>query len=343
MGPGRADVSAGPALDRQVRICEPEGLLDLRSAMTVVLIALAGPQTTAEQGPDDVPIDLAWKVPASCPDLASERAEIRGRIGALTKRQVLAPLAAEVEIREAADGTFRLSLRTRVGNTTGERALEGPSCKPLAEAVALVLALLVNPDAGATAGPPAAAGPALAVAPPAAPDPASSARFALGVEGAVAGGLLPGVAWGPSLRFFFQHGPALLALRAGAFLPKEASAPVFPGARASFYLLESALALCARTSPARRAGAMACIGAAVMRLHGESTGVSAPGEASATWLAGLAEVGAQVRLTPRTRLRIGAEVDGLGDRPDFAILGLGGVFRPSALGLRAALGMDRLF
>jgi hypothetical protein len=126
-------------------------------------------------------------------------------------------------------------------------------------------------------------------------------------------------------------------------LPKEARAPVLPEARASFYLLESALALCARTSPAKRMGAMACLGGALMRLHGESRSVSAPGEATAFWPEALVEVAGQLRLTPRTRLRIGAEVRGLGSRPDFAILGLGSVYRPGATSLRAVLGLDMLF
>ena len=318
-------------------------MLDVCSALPAILIALAGPEVTPVPGSDELPIEIVWKVPNSCPSLASERAEIRRRIGTVEKSQLAAPLSAEVEIRSSADGSFRLSLRTHTGNTTGERDLAGQTCQQLAEAAALVLALLINPNAAVMAEPPAVALPASPAPSPVVLDRASTARFAFGIDGVLAGGALPGIAAGVSARLFFQRGPALLVLRAGALLPKETSTPVWPEARASFYALESALALCGRTSPARRVGAMVCLGGAIVRLHGESKGVSTPGDATAFWPEALAEAAGQLRLTQRTRLRIGAEVRGLGSRPDFAVLGLGSVFRPSATSLRAGLGLDMLF
>jgi len=132
-------------------------------------------------------------------------------------------------------------------------------------------------------------------------------------------------------------------LEISGFLPDEKSAPVLPGARASFYRLESVLQLCASTPSDRRLGAALCLGGAVVRLHGHSAGVSDPGQATAYWPEALLAGSGQLRLTAATRLRLGAGLHGLGSRPDFAILGLGSVYRPAAYNVRGTLGLDVLF
>jgi hypothetical protein len=264
--------------------------------------------------------------------------------------QVPEPVAAEVEIRASVSSSFVLSLRTQVGATSGERSLSGQDCRELADAAALVLALLINPRASLGAEPPAVTAKA---SPPATPPPAAPAddgagfdqhaRFGLGFDAVMAFGVLPDLAAGLGGRGFYQRGRLVAMARAGGFFAKRTTAAVMPGATASFYLLESALAICARTLPGRRLGAMLCLGPALERLHGTSSGVSTPGEASALWPCALAEASGQLRLGPRTRLRLAAEARGLGSRPDFAILGLGSVYRPAAFSLRGALGVDVLF
>ena len=269
-------------------------------------------------------------------------------MGLVDQTQISAPISAQIEIRASAAGSFQLSLRTKIGETSGERDLTGPDCRQLADAAALVLALLINPNASVDSGTPREVPPPMPV--PAAQssvlpaaDLGETARFALGIEAVLAGGVLPGMAEGLAARMFFQHGPMVLGARAGGFFPQDQSAAILPGARASFYLLESALEVCARTSPGRRLGAIVCLGSAALRLHGESSGVSTPGQATAYWPEALAEVAGHLRLARRMRLRIGAEARGLGSRPDFAILGLGSVYRPAAASLRGALGVDMLF
>ena len=320
------------------------------ATLAATLVSLAGATLTPAQAPsvDDLPLDLSWVAPESCPNVEIERAEIRRRVGIVDQTQLPALISAQVEIRASTSGSFMLSLRTKIGETSGERELSGPDCGQLADAVALVLALLINPDAAPDTSTPRVATPPVPV--PAAPtsvlpiaDFSETARFALGIEAVLAGGVLPGMAKGLAARMHFQHGPWVLGARAGGFFPEDQNAAILPGARASFYVLESALEICARTWPGRRLGAMICLGGAVERLHGESSGVSTPGHATAYWPEALAEISGQVRLTWRTRLRIAAEARGLGSRPDFAILGLGSVFRPAAASLRGSLGVDMLF
>jgi len=317
-----------------------------------VLGAIDEPVAAPVAPADDLPLDLSWSAPAACPSAQAERDEVRRRVGRLEPAPSPERVVADVEIRAAGTAGFELVLRTQVDGTTGERTLTGPDCRSLADAAALVLALLINPDALPKAGPPAepTSPPAPPAPPPPAPPPPATSppptvapRFAAGLCAVLGTGVLPGLAKGMAVHFLAYHGRFAVLARAGGFLPEPASADLLPGARASFHRLEGSLALCARTHPGRRLGADGCLGAALTRLHGESAGVSNPGEVSAYFAEGLAELSAHLRLARHVRLRLALEGRGLGSPPDFGILGLGSVYRPAAASLRGALGVDLLF
>jgi hypothetical protein len=290
-------------------------------------------------------LQLAWEAPQGCPDLPSERAEIRRRVGVIGPTPPAEPVIAQAAIRPDPSGGYRLLLRTRVGDTQGERVLAGQDCRELAEAAALVMALLINPEAALSAAPQAA--PPAPAPPPPPPSPVPPARphsgLGLGLASVWASGVLPNFAKGLSARLFYQRGMLAAACEVTGFLPEEQSAPVLPKASASFFRLESALLLCATTPSNQRLGVALCLGGAIVRLHGESTGISAPGQATAYWPEALLASSGQVRLTAGTRLRLAFDLRGLGSRPDFDILGLGSVFRPAAYNVRGILGLDVLF
>jgi hypothetical protein len=321
-------------------------LLAVFLGLAAVLASTGEPSSTSADTSDGLPLQLSWTAPMSCPDANSERAEIRRRVGSIDRMQVAEPIVAEAKIRTTATGTFQLSLRTLVGKAVGERELSGQDCRELADAAALVLALLINPQAAVI--------PDLPPAPPPTPpkqatsDGATDGRIekgpwlGVGLGGVLGYGVLPGLAEGLDLRFIVQHGRWAAMVRAGGFLPKGADAQILPHAHASFYRLESALAACAQTLPGHRVGLCACLGGGLVRLHGESSGVSTPGEVTAFWPEALAEVSGHMRLTPWARLRLSFEGH-LGHSPDFAILGLGSVYRPTTASLRGALGFDVLF
>jgi hypothetical protein len=316
--------------------------------LTVTLVAIGEvpPEAAAGIATGELPLRLTWTAPAGCPDLATERAEIRRRVGEVDQAQAAKPISAQVEIRATSPGAFRLSLRTRVGESIGERELTGSDCHQLADAAALVLALLVNPNASPNASPNPEPPTPPTLSPPAPPVTTSFAPrtgSGCGIDGVLAGGVLPGLAGGLGVRIFHQSGHLAAAARAGGFFAKEKPAAMLPGATASFYRLESTVQLCAATLADRRLGAALCLGGALVRLHGDSSGVSSPGQATSYWPEALLEALGHLRLTSATRLHIAAEARGLGSRPDFAILGLGSVYRPAAFSLRGALGLDVLF
>mgnify|MGYP001767723670 CR=1 FL=1 len=283
---------------------------------------------------------LSWQAPTGCPDQASELAEIRRRLAGAA-RSTAGPIEARGEIRRDPAG-YVLSLRTAVAGTTGERVLSGPDCQPLGEAAALILAMLINPEAAAGPAPSPALPPPLPSSPPA-PAPPPRCGFGAGVEALLATGLLPGWAGGLALHLFYGRGSFQAALQVAGFLSQTVDVPLWTGATASFYRLDSALQVCATTSLDRRLGGALCVGGALARLHGRSAGIAQPGEASGTWLEASLAPSVHVRLTSATRLRLAADARGLGGRPDLAIAGLGRVYRPAAFSLRFGLGFDYWF
>jgi hypothetical protein len=237
-----------------------------------------------------------------------------------------------------------------VGDTQGERVLTGENCRELATAAALVLALLLNPEAAHSLDPepgPAVPTPTPTPMPPSPTGPPASVHrpsgFGCGLDAVLASGVLPSLAEGLVGRFFYQRGLVVAAVQVAGFLPQTESAPVLPGASARFYRLESALEVCAGTSSDRRLGGMLCLSGAAVRLHGQSAGVSAPGTATAYWWEGSLAAAGSLRVTTSVRLRLAAELRGLGSRPDFVIVGLGSTYRPAPFNGRSALGIDVLF
>ena len=56
-------------------------------------------------------------------------------------------LVADARVTRTKEGSYRVRLETTMAGTAGERTLEAPSCKALADAAALVLALTFDPKA----------------------------------------------------------------------------------------------------------------------------------------------------------------------------------------------------
>lgn len=91
---------------------------------------------------------LTWTAPEGCPDDAMVRAEVVRLLGGAIPAGE--PVAAE-GTTEATAGAFRLTLRTRMNDADGERVLEAAACGELADAAALIVALMIDPEAVAEA------------------------------------------------------------------------------------------------------------------------------------------------------------------------------------------------
>jgi hypothetical protein len=136
-------------------------------------------------------VELEWSAPPDCPQRDVVLASVQRRLGASPPAPALQARVTLVE----EEGQFLLALETQ----GARRELKGPSCAELAEAGALILALLVDPLLLSRPPPPET---------PAAPvEPPRSFSALLGVSGVADYGALPSIAAG-------WHASLLLDIRA---------------------------------------------------------------------------------------------------------------------------------
>ena len=292
------------------------------------------------------PLVISWSAPEGCPSADTIRAEVRRMAGpAATATDQIEAHATVVRDR----GSWQLTLTTQAGALAGERKLSASDCAELGRAAALVIALMVNPAADLSAAPtvgrPAAPIPPV-VEPPAAPPPAR--RFALGADLRVGSGELPDGAAGIGVRFAAGGGIFSAQVRGDVWFPRDPSSAAKPSAGGSFDAADLSLAGCATARRAtgrgdRRLAPAVCLGAALIATHASGSGVSNPGSATAISTGPFLEGALRVRISERSALRAGVEALAPLSRPNFALAGVGAVFRPAVLSLRASLGWELNF
>ncbi|HYP77702.1 MAG TPA: hypothetical protein VER12_17145 [Polyangiaceae bacterium] len=90
------------------------------------------------------PIELKWNALEGCPSADTVLARVHKIAG--TTRPTPNTLRAEATITQPSDGLFRLRLEIRYGDLAAVRDIEGKSCKDLAGAAAVALALLLSSE-----------------------------------------------------------------------------------------------------------------------------------------------------------------------------------------------------
>ncbi|HTA89685.1 MAG TPA: hypothetical protein VK745_08925 [Polyangiaceae bacterium] len=91
---------------------------------------------------DAQPVELRWDAPDGCPSSAAVLARVRQLAG--PTKTTGAELRAEATISQPSDGQLHLRLVIHAGNLVGVRNIDGASCKDLAGAAAVALALLLS-------------------------------------------------------------------------------------------------------------------------------------------------------------------------------------------------------
>jgi hypothetical protein len=94
---------------------------------------------------------LVWKAPSGCPEKGALIAEVDRLLG---DRGAPAggPIQVDAAVSREGDGSFVVRLETPGEGATQVRELRGASCKAVADAAALILALMIDPAAGASEG-----------------------------------------------------------------------------------------------------------------------------------------------------------------------------------------------
>jgi hypothetical protein len=110
------------------------------SALVLILGAL-----TAGGAHAQARLSLAWEAPTGCPDGAVVEAEVARLLGGEVPSD--GPVITARAIARAQGSGLVLELRTEVDGVQGTRALTAERCDELAAATALILALMIDPEA----------------------------------------------------------------------------------------------------------------------------------------------------------------------------------------------------
>ena len=114
----------------------------LRRFATVLLFASGLAHAERANAQTAAPIELRWSALEGCPRADTVLARAR-KIAGVT-RATQNTLQADASITQASEGLFRLRLEIHYGNLAAVRNIEGKSCKDLAGATAVALALLLS-------------------------------------------------------------------------------------------------------------------------------------------------------------------------------------------------------
>jgi len=325
--------------------------------------------STALAAPDDAPavgggtdsrFRFGWSAPTGCPSRAEVLARAEQLIG-----HGLVPAADSpaVELSATVQPSAPSNWQLDVASGGVSRTVSAPTCDELGEAMALLIALSIDPDySQRAASPPGAPGQArfsdvpIAEAPPALPVPARAplrlpelaarrstptnvgggprVEGALGALGSVWLGRLPGVAPGVVLRGSLSRAPLVLAVELG-FFPRQHVATqggagdlwlASLGGSLGYALLDGLLTPYA--------------GLQLDLLHGTGSDISTP-QSGHVWLLGL-DVGLLLRVPVHRTLNLlmAGSLSALPTHGQFYLDPDQELFRPSSLGAQFGLGAE---
>lgn len=262
-------------------------------------------------------------------------------------------------------GKWAIHLTTVSGDLSGERQLRAESCDEARRAVALLVALMINPDAHVVGSEPLApsastskpsdidaAPPSANNESPAAPaqtrtqtkGDAADAQLALrgyfGAELVGDNGALPSVDVGGRANIGLNARRWSLALRTGALARRSAEYPDVPNAGAKFNLYDTELAVCAFGVQQGSLALKTCAGPRLSVYHAASYGVTSPGAATKLGWGTFGELALRYAVARGVALGLGLEVLVSFQRPKFVIQDLGQVFQPGLLEERVSLGPE---
>jgi hypothetical protein len=103
---------------------------------------LAWPQPTGAE--PSAAFGFTWAAPQECPSQPQVQAEIARLVGGTIQ---LHEGDLEAKATVSRGPLWAADLTTQHGGQTGRRTIEAPSCQAAADAIALILALLIDPDA----------------------------------------------------------------------------------------------------------------------------------------------------------------------------------------------------
>ena len=252
-----------------------------------VVVGLASASVVRAEGS----LDIAWLAPEGCPSAESVSSEIDELLGGAAGTRAGEHLSVRAMV--ARGERWLVTLETQTGAASGHRSIEATSCQGLASATALIVALMIDPDAVAAH---AGKGAEMAPAPPPSPatpqpavPPARAARSTFGIAGAGAAGdlgVLPGPDVGPGAALGLLLGHWRLELRV-AYGVREVPSDTLAdasGAYGKFRFYAGTLAGC-WTALRGAVDFGPCVEAELGAVHGEGAGADHNRGQTTPWFA----------------------------------------------------------
>jgi hypothetical protein len=319
----------------------------------------------------EAPFDLSWAAPDDCPGAEAVRERVDALVSGSAEQLLDRPLSVMGRIVETDQGVV-LTLITDHGGIKGERRLSGSSCAEVTSAGSLVIALVIDPNAGEPkehGAPPIAAfepseptgdrgghvperSEGVTRIPPA--EPASSSpmpaptedrpiRTSLGAFGVLDTAALPGAAFGFGVFGAIGGNAWLGSLEVGYLPPRLGEPDGYANKGGDVALLFGSLVGCWLPLDGGAAAGL-CAMAEGGALVAEGVGLLSKRRDTEPWLAGGGAATAGLRLGEYIVVRGRAGVIVPLGRPTFAFVADDGALveahRPSALGLRLALSAE---
>lgn len=326
-----------------------------RTAIVGVAAFLAwlAPRAAHAQSSDG-DLKLTWVAPAGCP--VGEDVRSAALRGVDRARMLPGTLVAEATVDSVTAGgppTWRVRLRTRRGDTTGERVIEGPTCSGVADATAVVLSLaLVPPDTIEAPPPaPAPASPPPPVAPPPPPKPAATEKnpgrhhVAVGVEAAGVLGALPKFAGGGAVDLALTLG-SLRVEAEGRLVGSQRATVSGKTSGADFALASVGGRACWAILRGTDLELAPCLGMSVETMSADGVRTDVKRSQSTAWASFAGGVLGRYFLTNWLAVRARAEAVVPLARPRFVVqdvLTTDTVFQPPTLGAAGYFGAEVLF
>jgi hypothetical protein len=297
----------------------PHARASLPAALAVAMAVLGGVPVALGQSSSSI----TWSAPSGeCPDEAYVRTAVQQLLGA--DDPAAARVEAHARVERLGDSSWRVHLTTQRDGATGERVVDSSSCRSLADATALIVALAIDPQrvaanrpslaaAAGSASSPSAPAPAPAPTPAPAPAPAPTpaptptpapapapaptpapppaplppSRFSL--FAALGGdlGTLPRPAWGVTLGAALFLSPAVRLEAYGSYWPwqhAQSSASFAPNSGGDVFLADGGARACWLPLHANLELA-GCAGLEAGLLHGQGENIARTLSADSFWLA----------------------------------------------------------
>jgi hypothetical protein len=331
---------------RPVSLPRRSGPWRVALALAVFGWILCGAAGSARADGPDVPepppsLALEWRAAAGCPDEAAGRVAIARYLGADTA-SLPGTIAVAVDLAPDPEGEWRGHVALSGDAGEGNRRFHGPTCDEVADAAALIVAILLNPlrtaaRLKAAHGPPADA--------PAADDRAvSGSWFHLGVQTSADVGSLPEATLGFGLVAGVQTERVLLQLEADDWLPQRIVHGPSPGSGGQLGLVAGALRGCVDVVRALdvRLRFGPCLRPELGVATGSGIGLDQPARSKAFWAALFGGLSARFSTAP-LETWLSFDVGTAVARPNYGIDGFGTVFQASPVLLRAGFGIGWTF